>query len=108
MLHRALSNLVLNAMDAMPEGGKLTLSGKCVGDRVEIRVTDTGEGLTPEECERLFTPYYTTKEHGTGLGLAIVQSVVSDHAATIAVESQPGGGTAFVLLFPKATSGTES
>jgi two-component system nitrogen regulation sensor histidine kinase NtrY len=108
MLHRALSNLVLNAMDAMPDGGKLTLSGKCVGDRVEIRVADTGEGLTPEECERLFTPYYTTKQHGTGLGLAIVQSVIADHAATISVESHPGGGAAFVLLFPKAAEGTES
>jgi signal transduction histidine kinase len=58
--------------------------------------------MTPEECARLFTPYYTTKQHGTGLGLAIVQSVVADHNATIAVESQPGGGTAFVLLFPRA------
>jgi len=102
MLHRALSNLVLNAMDAMPDGGTLTLSAKALADRVEIRVADSGQGMTPEECARLFTPYYTTKQHGTGLGLAIVQSVVSDHNATIAVESQPGGGTAFVLLFPRA------
>jgi signal transduction histidine kinase len=108
MLHRALSNLVLNAMDAMPDGGKLTLSARCIGDRVEIRVADTGAGLTPEECERLFTPYYTTKQHGTGLGLAIVQSVVADHAATISVESQPEGGAAFVLLFPKASATSET
>jgi two-component system, NtrC family, nitrogen regulation sensor histidine kinase NtrY len=107
MLHRALSNLVLNAMDAMPDGGKLTLSARCLDDRIEIRVADTGEGLTPEECERLFTPYYTTKQHGTGLGLAIVQSVVADHAGTISVESQPGGGAAFVLLFPRAASTDE-
>ena len=104
MLHRALSNLVLNAMDAMPDGGKLTLSAKAAGDQVEIRIADTGQGMTPEECARLFTPYYTTKQHGTGLGLAIVQSVVADHNATINVESQPGGGTAFVLLFPRASS----
>jgi two-component system nitrogen regulation sensor histidine kinase NtrY len=108
MLHRALSNLVLNAMDAMPDGGKLTLSARSLDDRVEIRVADTGEGLTPEECERLFTPYYTTKQHGTGLGLAIVQSVVADHAGTISVESQPGGGAVFVLLFPKAASETQA
>jgi len=57
LLHRALSNLVLNAMDAMPEGGTLTLSAKARGDKVEIRVCDTGAGMTPEECERLFTPY---------------------------------------------------
>ena len=102
LLHRALSNLVLNAMDAMPEGGTLTLSARPVGDMIEIRVADTGQGMTPEECERLFTPYYTTKQHGTGLGLAIVQSVVADHAGTISVESRPGGGAVFVITLPKA------
>lgn len=104
LLHRALSNLVLNAMDAMPKGGTLTLSARPHGDKVEIRVADTGQGMTPEECERLFTPYYTTKEHGTGLGLAIVQSVIADHAGTIAVESRTGGGATFVITLPKAKS----
>jgi signal transduction histidine kinase len=103
LLHRALSNLVLNAMDAMPDGGTLTLSARPRGDQVEIRVADTGQGMTPEECERLFTPYYTTKEHGTGLGLAIIQSVVADHGGAIAVESRTGGGTAFVITLPKAS-----
>jgi len=103
LLHRALSNLVLNAMDAMPEGGTLTLCAQPKGETVELRVADTGEGMTPEECERLFTPYYTTKEHGTGLGLAIVQSVIADHAGTIAVESRPGGGATFVITLPKSS-----
>jgi nitrogen fixation/metabolism regulation signal transduction histidine kinase len=100
LLHRALSNLVLNALDAMPDGGALTISARRRAGKVEIRVADTGEGLTPEECERLFTPYYTTKQHGTGLGLAIVQSVVADHAGTIAVENRAGGGAAFVITLP--------
>jgi signal transduction histidine kinase len=69
---------------------------------VEIRIADTGEGLIPEECERLFTPYYTTKQHGTGLGLAIVQSVVADHNGAIAVESRVGGGATFVITLPRA------
>jgi signal transduction histidine kinase len=103
LLHRALSNLVLNAMDAMPEGGTLTLSAKPREDQVEIRVSDTGAGLTTEECERLFTPYYTTKQHGTGLGLAIVQSVIADHAGTIAVESRTAGGAIFVITLPRAS-----
>jgi len=103
LLHRALSNLVLNAMDAMPRGGTLTLLAKPHQDKVEIRVADTGEGITPEECERLFTPYYTTKEHGTGLGLAIVQSVVADHNGTIAMESRPGAGVTFVISLPLAS-----
>ncbi len=63
--------------------------------KVAVEVSDSGEGLTPEECDRLFTPYYTTKQHGTGLGLAIVQSVVSDHKGTISVHSEPGKGTTF-------------
>jgi nitrogen fixation/metabolism regulation signal transduction histidine kinase len=104
LLHRALSNLVLNAMDAMPEGGVLTISAHPKWEMIELRVADTGQGMTPEECERLFTPYYTTKQHGTGLGLAIVQSVVADHAGTIAVESPAGGGATFIITLPRATA----
>jgi two-component system nitrogen regulation sensor histidine kinase NtrY len=95
LLHRALQNLVLNAIDAMPQGGGLTIRTACAGDCVEVSVSDTGLGLTEEECGRLFTPYYTTKVHGTGLGLAIVQSVVSDHGGTISVESAKEKGTTF-------------
>jgi two-component system nitrogen regulation sensor histidine kinase NtrY len=100
LLHRALCNLVLNAMDAMPKGGTLTLAARLEGDKIEFRVADTGEGLTQEECDRLFTPYYTTRQHGTGLGLAIVQSVVSDHSGTIAVESRAGSGATFIITLP--------
>ena len=100
LLHRALSNLVLNAMDAMPKGGTLTLRSRGEDGKVTIEVADTGSGLTPEECERVFTPYYTSKQHGTGLGLAIVQSVVSDHGGKVSVESEPGRGTTFVIELP--------
>jgi signal transduction histidine kinase len=105
LLHRALSNLVLNAIDAMPEGGSLQLSAHGREGQVEIRVSDSGDGLTPEECERLFTPYYTTKEHGTGLGLAIVQSVIADHKGTISVESRNSdgkSGATFIIKLPRA------
>jgi signal transduction histidine kinase len=100
LLHRALSNLVLNAMDAMPNGGTLTLRTRRDDGKVAIEVCDTGSGLTREECERIFTPYYTSKQHGTGLGLAIVQSVVSDHGGRISVQSEPGKGTTFVIELP--------
>jgi signal transduction histidine kinase len=70
------------------------------GERAMIEVSDTGVGLTNEETERLFTPYYTTKQHGTGLGLAIAQSVIADHHGTITVHSTPGGGATFHIELP--------
>jgi signal transduction histidine kinase len=100
LLHRALQNLVLNAIDAMPQGGELAIHTATLSDRVEISVSDTGSGLTQEECGRLFTPYYTTKQHGTGLGLAIVQSVVSDHGGKISVDSTQEKGTTFRIELP--------
>jgi two-component system, NtrC family, nitrogen regulation sensor histidine kinase NtrY len=100
LLHRAFQNLVLNALDAMPAGGTLTLRTYERDRHVRIEVSDTGKGLTPEECSRLFTPYYTTKQQGTGLGLAIVQSVVSDHHGTISVSSDEGRGTSFRIDLP--------
>lgn len=103
LLHRAISNLVLNAMDAMPQGGTLTLLTRREAQKAVIEVSDTGIGLRPEECARIFTPYYTSKQHGSGLGLAIVQSVVSDHGGTITVRSQPGKGTSFVIELPERT-----
>ncbi|MGA7567860.1 MAG: ATP-binding protein [Terriglobales bacterium] len=100
LLHRALQNLVLNAIDAMPQGGELTIRTVNAGDHIELSVSDTGAGLTQEECSRLFTPYYTTKQHGTGLGLAIVQSVVSDHGGKISVASTKQKGTMFRIELP--------
>ncbi len=100
LLRRAVQNLILNAMDAMPAGGTLTIRTAPHNGGVRLTVSDTGTGLTPEECRRLFTPYYTTKQYGTGLGLAIVQSVVSDHGGRITVESEPERGTMFIIELP--------
>jgi len=101
LLHRAFQNLVLNALDAMPAGGTLTMRTSQHEGNIRIEVADTGKGLTPEECSRLFTPYYTTKVQGTGLGLAIIQSVVSDHRGTISVTSDEGRGTTFRIELPQ-------
>ena len=106
--YKAVRESVLNAMDAMPAGGMLTLRTAEHDGNVRIEVADTGKGLTPEECSRLFTPYYTTKQMGTGLGLAIIQSVVSDHHGSISVTSEEGRGTTFRIEFPGATQGEVS
>lgn len=101
LLHHAFQNLVINALDEMLSGGTLTLRTSIHDGFVRVEIADTGKGLTPEECARLFTPYYTTKRQGTGLGLAIVQSVVSDHHGTISVASEPGRGTTFRIDLPQ-------
>ncbi len=101
-LSRALRNRILNAMDALPHGGTITVRARRAGSELAIEVSDSSAGLSKEECERLFTPYYTTKQHGTGLGLAIVQSVVSDHGGRISVESEPGKGATFRIELPAA------
>jgi signal transduction histidine kinase len=100
LLHRALSNLVANAIEAVPPGGTVRVSTRAEEGATLIEVSDTGPGLTPEQESRLFTPYYTTKKGGTGLGLAIVQGIVSDHGGRIEVKTAPGEGTRFTLAFP--------
>jgi signal transduction histidine kinase len=99
-LGRAVQNLLLNAIDAMPGGGDLGIRSRVEAGIYHLAISDTGEGLTGEECTRLFTPYYTTKQHGTGLGLAIVQSVVADHHGKVWVDSAPGRGATFHIELP--------
>jgi signal transduction histidine kinase len=84
----------------MPEGGELGIRTRLDAGRLKMTISDTGVGLTEEECRRLFTPYFTTRTHGTGLGLAIVQSIVADHHGRIWVESARGRGTAVHIELP--------
>jgi signal transduction histidine kinase len=85
----------------MPAGGTLTLRTSDLDAKIRVEISDTGNGLTPEESARLFTPYYTTKPQGTGLGLAIVQSVVSDHHGTVSISSEEGRGTTIRIDLPQ-------
>jgi two-component system sensor kinase FixL len=99
-LHQVLINLIKNALEAMPEGGKITISSRVRGTNAEISIADTGEGMTPEVAANIFQPYFTTKETGTGLGLANCQSIIQEHGGSILVESRPGRGTTFTILLP--------
>lgn len=101
-LQQLFLNLFVNAADAMPEGGKLGVCLGVVGDYVEIRVADTGVGIPSELLQRIFEPFYTSKERGkgTGLGLAVSRGIVIDHGGEIAVSSELGNGTEFKILLP--------
>ena len=105
IFRQALLNLAKNAVQAMPNGGTLTIGASPAKDgRVEIRITDTGVGIPPENLAKIFDLYFTTKTSGTGIGLSLVYRTVQLHNGDIDVESTPGVGTTFVIRMPKATS----
>lgn len=107
-LYQVLVNLVVNAIQAMPDGGTLTIRTRADGTNVYLKVEDNGVGMTPEVQRQLFTPFFTTKEvgQGTGLGLAVVHGIVSSHGGTINVKSEVGRGSAFEVCLPLAGTGT--
>jgi signal transduction histidine kinase len=100
-LRRALLNLVQNALDAMPYGGTLTLTGRRTPTHVQLRIRDTGSGISREQRAKIFEPLYTTKPGGTGLGLYIVQEILAAHGGQVTVESVEGEGTTFSLTLPR-------
>ncbi len=111
-LYRALVNLIANALESMERGGRLTLRVSASespitvvaawrrGEMVKIEIEDTGTGITPEDADRVFTPFFSTKDRGTGLGLAITHKIVEDHGGTITLSSPPERGTLVILLLP--------
>jgi len=95
-----LWNLCLNASEAMPEGGELRVAAEVVGDRLEVSVTDSGEGIGTNDLSHVFEPFFSTKPEGTGLGLALVHRIVQEHGGEIDVRSSPGLGTTFTFTLP--------
>jgi PAS domain S-box-containing protein len=108
-LQQVFLNLFLNARDAMPKGGWLSVASRHLGDRAVVEIADTGSGIPVEHLSRIYDPFFTTKPigKGTGLGLSITYGIVQEHNGTIACESTPGQGTRFVLTFPLATTSRE-
>jgi signal transduction histidine kinase len=100
MLRQAILNLALNACQAMPDGGTLRIACRSTPRRVEIDVEDSGVGIPPENLSRIFDLYFTTKEKGSAIGLSMVYRIIQLHDGEVEVESTPGSGTRFRLLFP--------
>lgn len=99
-LWQAMLNLIRNSLEAMPEGGELTVGTWRDRRDVRLRVTDTGKGMTEEQLQKVFAPFFTTKARGTGLGLALVQQIVTEHGGHVECESTPGKGSTFAIVLP--------
>ena len=99
---QAVLNVVVNAIQAMPEGGELRFEASASKDTAEIRISDTGPGIPPDLKEKIFRLYFTTKPGGSGIGLAMTFRIVQLHDGTIDFSSEPGKGTAFVIRLPLA------
>jgi signal transduction histidine kinase len=109
-LQQVFVNLLQNAIAATPQGGSIAVSATDEGDHVRFSVRDTGAGIPAENLQHIFEPFFTTKEvgKGTGLGLAVTYSIIKRHGGRITVESEPGRGTAFHVLLPKAPASPEA
>jgi signal transduction histidine kinase len=101
-LRRAALNLVQNALEAMPQGGTLTLTGARTADAVQLQIQDTGHGMPADTLPHIFEPLYTTKPGGTGLGLYLVQEILTAHRGHVTVASVEGQGTTVTLMLPVA------
>jgi signal transduction histidine kinase len=102
LVRQAVLNIAMNAVQAMPRGGRLTLRTRRGADAVLLEIEDSGAGIPEEVGPRIFEPFFTTKASGTGLGLAVVKRIVEGHGGTVAVRSRPGAGAVFALSFPLA------
>ena len=101
-LEQVFINLMLNAQNAMPKGGSLRITAEVDGEEVELRFTDSGEGVEPEHWDRIFEPFFTTRadEGGTGLGLAVSYSIVEMHKGSMSISGESGQGATFVIRLP--------
>jgi len=96
----ALMNLMLNAIEAMPDGGTLSIDVKQSDKTLQLEITDTGHGISEDEAKKIFEPFYTTKEQGLGLGMPYAKKIVDQHGGTISLSSQPGKGTTISIVLP--------
>lgn len=99
-MEQVFVNILVNALQAMPEGGQLTIRGHQHGNKIELFFADNGPGITPDDLKNIFDPLFSTKEHGTGLGLPICRSIVNAHYGQISLDSVPGEGATVRVELP--------
>ncbi len=104
LMRQALTNLIQNAVEAMPEGGTLTIRGASIGRELSLTIADTGVGIPRDTLKKIFLPFFTTKDTGVGLGLALVHKIVLSHGGRIDVQSREGQGTTFTVVLPTVGS----
>lgn len=100
LFEQALLNIILNAQQAMPDGGDLIVKSQACDGQAQLDIADTGAGIPPEAIDKIFRAYYSTKKQGTGLGLSVTRRIVAEHGGTIAVQSDPERGTNFTIRLP--------
>ncbi len=105
MVHQALINLLMNAIEATPRGGRVDVYTRTSGDSIEIEISDTGRGIAPENLETVFKPFFTTRHTGTGLGLSITREIIQRHGGTVALRSRQGEGTTVTIRLPAHANG---
>jgi signal transduction histidine kinase len=105
MFKQALLNLMLNAGQAMPQGGELTIQAARAGDEVSLSLIDTGQGMPPDVVARVFQPFFSTRQAGTGLGLPTTRKIIEAHGGRIDVQREPGKGTKFSIYLPVQDGG---
>ena len=99
-LKQVFINIITNGLEAMAQGGSITVSTKRMPGRIEVRISDRGIGIPEDDLQHIFEPFYTTRTNGAGLGLAISYKIIEAHEGDITVMSQPGEGTTFVVQLP--------
>ena len=101
----ALMNLMLNAIEAMPKGGTLSITIDQTDQTLRLEIADTGPGIGEEEAKKIFEPFYTTKEQGLGLGMPYAKKIIDQHGGTISLNSRPGEGTTIIVALPAGAEG---
>src|SRR5678815_969057 len=96
-------NLIVNAIEAMPDGGTLSINSKWTEETLQLEITDTGQGIPEDQIKKIFEPFYTTKEQGLGLGMPYAKKIIEEHGGSLSLNSKAGEGTSIRITLPASS-----